>query len=74
MGGESHPEGQLARESASGESESEGERASGDWSGLYALCAVARFHQVAADPATLAHQPACARTSPSPTRPRRSRP
>ncbi|MEJ6021968.1 type I secretion system permease/ATPase [Ramlibacter sp. PS4R-6] len=31
-------------------------RQGGGWSGLYALCAIARFHQVAADPAALAHQ------------------
>src|SRR5512133_2730619 len=26
------------------------------WASLRALCAIARFHQIAADPATLAHQ------------------
>ncbi len=36
--------------------EGEGAKHDAGWAGLVALCAIARFHQVAADPANLAHQ------------------
>lgn len=51
--------GAMAAETAARQEAAEGERQgapSAQAQGLAALCAIARFHQVSADPATLAHQ------------------
>jgi hypothetical protein len=47
------PTGAAAR---TGTTDTPASRATPAWARLQALCAIARLHQVAADPATLAHQ------------------